>query len=67
MKIINVSDLAIAGSDLFQDSETYLKELSEHQLNIRGGYIPPETEPTIVDRFPNTLLHSPLCMTPLIR
>ncbi|MBW4612908.1 MAG: hypothetical protein KME21_06420 [Desmonostoc vinosum HA7617-LM4] len=37
MSQITISTLHTAGSDLFSDSESYLKDLSEKDLNIQGG------------------------------
>jgi hypothetical protein len=37
MASINVHNLNPIGSDLFADSESYLKELSETELNQQGG------------------------------
>lgn len=42
MATININTLNPAGSDLFADTESYLKELSESELNVQGGlYISP--------------------------
>lgn len=38
MANITISNLQSTGSDLFLDSENYLNELSEEELNIQGGY-----------------------------
>lgn len=40
MASIIISNLHPAGSDLFSDSESYLKELSEEDLGIQGGIWP---------------------------
>ncbi|MBW4614445.1 MAG: hypothetical protein KME21_14465 [Desmonostoc vinosum HA7617-LM4] len=40
MSQITISTLHTAGSDLFSDSESYLKELSEEDLDIQGGIWP---------------------------
>jgi hypothetical protein len=40
MADIQISDLKIAGSDLFTDSENYLQDLSEEEVNFQGGMIP---------------------------
>ncbi len=37
MANITISNLHPAGSDLFSDSESYLSQLSEAELNIQGG------------------------------
>ncbi len=38
MANINVKDLiSIAGADLFNDSDSFLQDLSEMELNIKGG------------------------------
>jgi hypothetical protein len=37
MSTIKVSDLAPAGSNLFSDSESYMRELSEEESMIQGG------------------------------
>ncbi|BAZ01080.1 hypothetical protein NIES37_50780 [Tolypothrix tenuis PCC 7101] len=40
MTTINIYDLSILGLDLFQDSETFLNELTEDELNyISGGFL----------------------------
>ncbi|WP_019499240.1 hypothetical protein [Pseudanabaena sp. PCC 6802] len=39
MANIDISELNISGSDLFDDTETYLQELSEEELGIQGGII----------------------------
>jgi hypothetical protein len=38
MSKIAISDLQPAGFGLFSDSESYLKELSEEELCIQGGF-----------------------------
>ncbi|MBD2452023.1 hypothetical protein H6G76_33915 [Nostoc sp. FACHB-152] len=40
MTRITIYDLNPTGSELFSDSESYLKELSEAELAIQGGIIP---------------------------
>jgi hypothetical protein len=40
MASIKISDLHVAGSDLFSASESYMNEVSEGELNIRGGILP---------------------------
>jgi hypothetical protein len=40
MADIQISDLRITGSDLFDDSENYLQDLSEEEVNFQGGMIP---------------------------
>ncbi|HBB33686.1 MAG TPA: hypothetical protein DDZ80_29370 [Cyanobacteria bacterium UBA8803] len=37
MANIAISNLSPSGSDLFDDSESYLQELSEQELNLQGG------------------------------
>ena len=37
MATIKISELNATGSDLFDDAETYLHELSERELRIQGG------------------------------
>jgi hypothetical protein len=37
MAEIKIKDLRPAGSEFFVDSESYLSELSEDELNITGG------------------------------
>jgi hypothetical protein len=37
MATINIKNLNPAGSDLFVDTESYLQELSESELNTQGG------------------------------
>ncbi|MCU0536125.1 MAG: hypothetical protein MUD14_19730 [Hydrococcus sp. Prado102] len=39
MTTIQINNLSPAGSELFSDSESYLKELSENISNIQGGLI----------------------------
>ncbi len=40
MSSITISNLHPTGSDLFSDSESYLKELSESELDVQGGIWP---------------------------
>lgn len=40
MASITISDLRPAGYDLFSDSESYMKDLSEAELGIEGGITP---------------------------
>lgn len=64
MATIDIHNLNPVGSELFSDSETYLKELSNDEVKIQGGYVPPETEPWIT--YPNpTRPYSPFCPTPI--
>ncbi len=37
MASIKISELHPAGSDLFQDSESFLNELTEDELGLEGG------------------------------
>lgn len=37
MATIQINALNPAGSDLFTDSESYLKELTDAELNTKGG------------------------------
>jgi hypothetical protein len=37
MANIKISDLSPAGSQFFQDSESFLGDLTEDELGIRGG------------------------------
>ena len=37
MANINISDLRPAGADLFLDSESYLNDLTEGEMIVRGG------------------------------
>lgn len=39
MSNITVSNLNPAGSDLFSDSESYLRDLSQTELKVQGGAI----------------------------
>lgn len=40
MATIAISDLRPAGAELFMDSESYMKDLSEAELGIEGGATP---------------------------
>jgi len=40
MANIAISDLRPTGSDLFFDSESYMKDLSDGELDIQGGVTP---------------------------
>lgn len=40
MASIKISDLHPAGSELFSDSESYMNEVSEGELDIQGGISP---------------------------
>lgn len=49
MTHITISDLHPAGSNLFADTESYLKALSDEDLNLQGGFSPsPASLPSIV-------------------
>lgn len=37
MATININTLNSVGSDLFADTESYLQDLSESELNAQGG------------------------------
>ena len=37
MSVIKISELRPAGSELFQDSESFLNELNEQEMSIVGG------------------------------
>jgi hypothetical protein len=37
MAFIKITELRLAGSELFQDSETFLNELSVQEMGIVGG------------------------------
>lgn len=39
MATIKINNLNPAGSELFSDSESYLQELSDADLNVQGGLI----------------------------
>lgn len=39
MARITISNLSAVGSQLFADKETFLKELSDSELNIQGGLL----------------------------
>jgi hypothetical protein len=38
MATIKISDLHSVGSELFMDSESYLNELTDEELNTQGGF-----------------------------
>ncbi len=38
INIENISDLALNGNDLFNDSESFITELDENEEGIIGGY-----------------------------
>ncbi|MEH2166527.1 MAG: hypothetical protein V7K41_07605 [Nostoc sp.] len=40
MANISISDLRPTGYDLFFDYESYMKDLSDEELNIQGGITP---------------------------
>jgi hypothetical protein len=42
MASIAIFDLYVAGSELFADSESFLRELSGGELQIQGGIINPD-------------------------
>ena len=49
MATIKISDLHSAGSELFMDSESYLNELTDEELNMaHGGFPTPATTPYCV-------------------
>ncbi|MBD2676198.1 MULTISPECIES: hypothetical protein [Nostoc] len=37
MATIKIHDLSPAGSELFQDSESFLNELTDEELGVHGG------------------------------
>jgi len=41
MSNISISDLPSTGSDLFSDSESYMSELDDSELNIINGGLSP--------------------------
>ncbi|WP_414570463.1 hypothetical protein [Nostoc sp. CCY 9925] len=56
MANIKINNLSPAGSELFQDSESFLNELTDAELGTRGGIISitlPLT-PTLTWTFPLT-------------
>ncbi|WP_019499239.1 hypothetical protein [Pseudanabaena sp. PCC 6802] len=75
MANIDINELNAIGSDLFDDAETYLQDLSEGELRIQGGLDADcwPTKPTTVTSitqstaiicsigFPTTKPYSPLC------
>ncbi|MEQ9355722.1 hypothetical protein [Coleofasciculus chthonoplastes] len=52
MSRITVSDLPLAGSDLFQGAETFLSDLTENDLSITAGLPFPIIRSIIVDTAP---------------
>lgn len=40
MSSIKISDLRPTGPDLFYDSESYMKDLTEEEIDIQGGILP---------------------------
>ncbi len=38
MAVIKIDNLSVPGTELFADDESYMKELSEPELQIQGGY-----------------------------
>ena len=63
MATVNIYNLNPTGAELFTDSETYLKELSTSDSKIQGGYVPPETDLSVIYSL-GTLPYSPLCVIP---
>lgn len=53
MATININALNPAGSDLFADNESYLKDLSEAELNQQGGLIWTPITTTVLTPFLN--------------
>lgn len=39
MAMIQINNINPAGSDLFTDEESYLKELSDSEMNVQGGFV----------------------------
>lgn len=39
MTMIQINNLNPAGSDLLSDEESYLKELSDSDMDIQGGFV----------------------------
>ncbi|MEQ9481500.1 hypothetical protein [Coleofasciculus sp. F4-SAH-05] len=40
MSTITIYDLRPTGSELFSDSESYMKDLTEEEIDIQGGLTP---------------------------
>jgi hypothetical protein len=60
MSTINISDLHPAGSNLFSDSESYMNELGDSQLDmINGGATPATATIGIVSFISATWVFSP--------
>lgn len=49
MSIIKISDLSPVGADLFEDTESYLTELTEQEMSIFGGKSNSVNNNTFVD------------------
>jgi len=52
MSRITVSDLPLAGSELFQGAESFLSDLIEDDLSITAGYRSPLRGISVVDTVP---------------
>jgi hypothetical protein len=49
IKVKDLTQLSITGLDLFNDSESFIQDLSEYELNLQGGsvYYPKYEQPKI--------------------
>jgi hypothetical protein len=53
IKLENLTGYKLAGADLFSDSESFMSDLSEHELDLHGGKAPRPTPPiTAIDKIP---------------
>jgi tryptophan synthase beta subunit len=61
MANIKVQDLtSIAGADLFNDSESFMRDLSDREISLQGGAIGPHPFPTGVKQWEKEILPTPL-------
>ncbi|WP_019499237.1 hypothetical protein [Pseudanabaena sp. PCC 6802] len=63
MATIAISDLSTSGYTLFSDSESYMNDLSEPEIDIRGG----ELSPLIINAFSPLYLPRGEDLPPLLR
>jgi hypothetical protein len=52
IKVRNLTDDTIVGTDLFNDMESFMQELSENELNLQGGLGTP-LSPIIITFVPD--------------
>lgn len=60
MTIIRISEISPAGSELFQDAESFLNELTDEEMDILGGKGRHYKVHTVVTIYSNNIRITPL-------